>query len=130
MQKGTIVKAVRTVGPWIPAILLVFIFAPQGWSKFNDASGWAIAFRHWGYPAWFRIMIGVLELSAVVLLLLGRTAAFGAILIIVVMLGAWATHLMFDNGRHMTSEIVPLVLATIVLVLRRQQLQTALARRK
>ena len=128
MQNATLGKMARVIGMWIPAILLVLIFAKQGWSKFDDASGWARAFRHWGYPDWFRVTIGVMELAAVVLLLLGRTAAFGAILIIVVMLGAWATHLLFDGGRNMTSEVVPLVLASILLVIRRRQVTDALAR--
>jgi uncharacterized membrane protein YphA (DoxX/SURF4 family) len=69
------------------------------------------------------VLIGILELAAVVLLALGRTAAYGAIIIIVVMLGAWATHLVFDGGRHMRSEVVPLVLASIVIIVRRQQLR-------
>jgi uncharacterized membrane protein YphA (DoxX/SURF4 family) len=128
MKRYTLVRIGKTVGTWIPALLLVLIFAPQGWSKFFDDSGWAVAFRHWGYSDWFRIMIGIMELTAVALLLLGRTAAFGAILIIAVMLGGMATHLIFDGGRHMTSEVVPLVLATIVLTIRRAQL-TALVRR-
>lgn len=128
MQRDTIVRTAKVIGMWIPAILLVLIFAPQGWSKFNDASGWARAFRHWGYPDWFRVTIGVLELGAVTLLILGRTAAFGALIIIVVMLGAWATHILFDGGRNMTSEVVPLTLATIVLVVRRRQLTRALGR--
>lgn len=122
MQKQTVVKVAKTIGIWLPAILLVLIFAPQGWSKFFDDSGWARAFRHWGYPDWFRVTIGIMELAAVALLLLGRTAAMGAILIIIVMLGGMATHVIFDGGRHMTSEVVPLVLATTVLVLRRTQL--------
>jgi putative oxidoreductase len=128
MDKTTVVRAAKVVGTWLPAILLVLIFARQGWAKFNDTSGWAVAFRHWGYPDWFRATIGVLELAAVLLLLLGRTAAFGALVIIAVMLGAWGTHLVFDGGRHMTSEIVPLVLASIVLIVRRGQVATVLAR--
>jgi putative oxidoreductase len=128
MQKATLIKAAKVVGMWIPAILLVLIFAPQGWSKFDDASGWARAFRHWGYPDWFRVLIGVIEVGAVPLLLLGRTAAFGAILIIVVMLGGMATHIIFDNGRHLTSEIVPLVLASIVLTVRRAQVADLIER--
>ena len=123
MQNARVIQTAKVVGTWIPAILLILIFAPQGWSKFNDASGWAIAFRHWGYPDWFRITIGIVELTAVVLLLLGRTAAYGAILIILVMLGAWATHIIFDHGQHMTSEVVPLLLASIVLTVRRRQLK-------
>ena len=122
MKKRDFVNAAKVIGIWIPALLLVAIFAPQGWSKFSDASGWAAAFRGWGYPDWFRVTIGVVELLAVALLLLGRTAAFGALLIICVMLGGMATHLVFDHGRHMTSEVVPLVLASIVLAVRRDQL--------
>jgi len=127
MDKTTLVRVGKIIGAWLPAILLILIFARQGWAKFSDTSGWAIAFRHWGYPDWFRVTIGILELAAVVLLGLGRTAAFGAIIIIVVMLGAWATHLIFDGGRNMTSEVVPLLLASIVLIMRRGQVVTALA---
>lgn len=121
MQKAVVLKIARTIGMWIPAILLILIFARQGWSKFSDTSGWAVAFRHWGYPDWFRVTIGALEVGAAILLALGRTAAFGAIIIIVVMLGGMATHLIFDGGRHLTSEVVPLVLASIVLAMRRRQ---------
>jgi putative oxidoreductase len=128
MERATLVRTAKVIGIWIPAILLVLIFAPQGWSKFSDASGWAAAFRHWGYPDWFRVTIGVVELAAVALLLLGRTAAFGALLIIAVMLGGMATHVIFDGGRHMTSEIVPLVLGSIVLFLRRRQVTDVLSR--
>lgn len=129
MTGDTLVRVAKTIGVWIPALLLTLIFVPQGWSKFFADSGWSAAFRHWGYPDWFRVTIGVMELTAVALLLLGRTAALGAILIITVMLGGMATHLIFDGGRHMTSEVVPLTLATIVLVARRAQL-SALARRR
>jgi uncharacterized membrane protein YphA (DoxX/SURF4 family) len=128
MQKATLIRIAKVVGMWIPAILLVLIFAPQGWSKFDDASGWARAFRHWGYPDWFRVTIGVLELSAVTLLILGRTAAFGALIIIVVMLGGMATHVLFDGGRNLTSEVVPLTLGTIVLIVRRRQITQVLER--
>ena len=127
MQKATLLKAAKIVGMWIPVILLALIFVPQGWSKFDDTSGWARAFRHWGYPNWFRIIIGVIELTGVGLMLAGRTAALGAAFIVVVMLGAMATHVIFDGGRNITSEVVPLVLASIVLVVRRSQL-TSLVR--
>ena len=128
MNRTHLITAAKVVGTWLPAILLVLVFVPQGLSKFDDASGWTRAFRLWGYPDWFRITIGVLELLAALLLIAGRTAAFGAIIIIVVMLGGMATHLIFEGGRHITSEVVPLVLATIVLVIRRKQVTALLAR--
>jgi hypothetical protein len=40
-----------------------------------------------------------------------------------------ATHVIFEGGKHMTSEVVPLTLATIVFVIRRKQL-LSLFRRK
>src|SRR6267143_1974563 len=82
MNRSQVVKAAKTAGTWAPAILLMLIFIPQGWSKFSASSGWATAFRHWGYPVWFRETIGVTELLAAALLLSGRFAAFGATLII------------------------------------------------
>ncbi|HJU89973.1 MAG TPA: DoxX family protein [Gemmatimonadaceae bacterium] len=118
----------KTAAKWLPAILLVLIFAPQGWTKFSDTSGWAEAFRHWGYPDWFRVLIGVMEVSAALLLLSGRGAIFGAMLVICVMLGAAGTKIVLDNGRHLKSEIVPTTLSTIVLVLRRDELKRLIQR--
>jgi putative oxidoreductase len=115
----------RLAAIWIPTALLLLIFLPQGWAKFSATSGWAAAFRHWGYPAWFRILVGIAELGGCAMLLWGRTAVFGALLLIAVMLGAWGTHLAFDHGRNMTSEIVPLTLATIVLLGRRRGRDTS-----
>jgi putative oxidoreductase len=118
VQRETVVRVAKEVGKWIPALLLVMIFVPQGWSKFSDTSGWAAAFRGWGYPDWFRIGIGVIELVAAACLLWRRTAPVGALLIIAVMLGGMGTHIAFDNGRHLTSEVVPLTLSLILLWLR------------
>ena len=111
----------RTIGKWIPVILLALIFLPAGWSKFSDTSGWAKAFRNWGYPDWFRITIGVVEIVAVLLLVFPRVAPLGAILIIVTMLGGTATHIVLDHGRHVTSEVIPIVLAVVVLLVRRAE---------
>lgn len=128
MSRGSFIKAAKFVGAWLPALLLVLIFAPQGWSKFFDSSGWAAAFRAWGYPDWFRVTIGAIELLAVACLFWSRSAPIGALMIMCVMLGAWATHIIFDHGRHMTSEIVPLVLATVVVALRRRELRELIDR--
>ena len=106
-----------------PVSYMTLIFVPQGWSKFSDTSGWAQAFRHWGYPDWFRITVGVLELTAVGFLLSGRAAAWGALLIVMIMLGAMGTHIAYDGGRHLTSEVVPMFLSLLVLWFRKQQLR-------
>ena len=105
---------------WVFALFLAWVFIRQGLAKFDDASGWARAFRAWHFPVWFRILIGVLETSAAVLLLTRRTAFAGAVIIIVVMLGAMATHIYWGQPRQVTSEVLPLFLSTMVALGRRQ----------
>ena len=99
---------------WIFALFLAWIFIRQGWSKFSDSSGWARAFRAWHFPVWFRVMIGVIETSASLLLLTRRTAFAGAIMIVVVMIGAMGTHIYWGRPSQITSEVLPLTLAVIV----------------
>lgn len=105
---------------WVFALFLAWVFIRQGTAKFSDTSGWARAFRVWHFPVWFRVLIGVLETSAALLLLTRRTAFAGAVIIILVMLGAMSTHLYWGQSRQVTSEILPLFLATMVAIGRRK----------
>ena len=108
----------REVILWILALFLAYVFIRQGIAKFDSTSGWARAFRVWHYPDWFRVLVGVVEVGAVVLLLTRRLASVGAVMIMVVMLGAMATHLWWGQPRYMTSEVLPLTLSTIIAVMR------------
>ena len=105
---------------WVFALFLAWVFARQGVAKFSDESGWARAFRVWHFPVWFRTAVGMLETSAALLLLWKRTAAAGAVVIIAVMLGAMGTHIRWGRPDQITSEILPLVLATAVAIGRRK----------
>ena len=86
----------------------------------ENTSGWAQAFNEWHFPVWFRVAIGVAETTAAALLLWKRTALAGATIIIVVMIGAMGTHVWWGHPEQVTSEILPLVLATAVAVGRRK----------
>jgi hypothetical protein len=77
-------------------------------------------FRQWHFPVWFRVCIGIAETTAAVLLLSRRTAFAGAIIIIAVMLGAMGTHIYWGRPGQVTSEILPLLLATLVAIGRRK----------
>ena len=107
---------------WVFALFLAWVFLRQGIATFSDTSGWAQAFRIWHFPVWFRILIGVLETGAGLLLLTRRTAFFGAVIIIVVMLGAMGTHVYWGRPGQVTSEVLPLFLSTMVALGRRQSL--------
>ena len=105
---------------WVIALFLAWVFLRQGVAKFSDTSGWARAFGIWHFPVWFRILIGVLETSAGLLLLTRRTASAGAVIIMVVMLGAMGTHIYWGDPRQVTSEVLPLFLSTVVALGRRK----------
>jgi putative oxidoreductase len=109
---------------WVPTLFLVYVFARQGAAKFSDSSGWARAFAVWHFPVWFRILIGVCETSAALLLLWRRTASIGAAIIAVVMLGGMGTHIYWGRPQQVTSEVMPLLLSLIVLFGRRRYLTT------
>lgn len=113
-------QVVLDVVLWVFALFLVWVFFRQGFAKFSDSSGWAKAFRVWHFPVWFRVAIGVAETLAAVLLLTRRTAFAGAMIIIVVMIGAMGTHIYWGRPQQITSEILPLTLATLVAIGRRK----------
>jgi putative oxidoreductase len=104
---------------WLPALFLVYVFVRQGLGKFDPHGGWARAFAVWHFPVWFRIAVGVAEIAGALLLLVPRTAFYGAALIAAIMIGAMLTHVYWHRPKAATNEIFPLALATIVMIGRR-----------
>jgi uncharacterized membrane protein YphA (DoxX/SURF4 family) len=115
-QKNRILTIGLEVLLWVLSVMLILVFVRAGWAKFDPGSGWSRAFAFWGYPVWFRLTIGVLELGAAALLLWPRTAAYGAALIVVIMLGGMGTHVFVEHRpARATSELAQLVFASGVL---------------
>src|ERR1700730_10056850 len=106
---------------WILTIGLVLMFANAGIRKFFDHGGWTRMFHNFGFSDWFRILIGVLETAAAALLAIPRTAAYGAAMVISIMIGAIATVAMHGWTRAFPQPIVALVIATIILIARWRQ---------
>ncbi len=116
-------KFVRILGMtalWLVTLLVAAIFAIQGGLKFFNDSIWTKAFAHWGYPVWFRILIGIMETFAAILIVVPRLAAYGATLVIAIMIGGIATNLRTGEPRQVIAELVWIVMASIVLVIRRR----------
>jgi uncharacterized membrane protein YphA (DoxX/SURF4 family) len=118
-----VIKNAKEVVLWVMCLFLAYVFFKAGVQKFSNTSGWAHAFHVWGYPVWFRVLVGVAELSAALLLLYKRLAALGALLIMAVMLGGMGTHIVVQHRPgQATNEIFPLLLATIIFIGRRRLL--------
>ena len=81
------------------SVVLVLIFLASGGAKLLQMPFEVQAFARWGYPPWFMLLTGVLEVAGGLALLIGlrkpgllRLAAAG---LAVLMLGAITTHLRF-----------------------------------
>jgi putative oxidoreductase len=94
---------------WAISIPLALFFVAQGLLKFwGPASGhWADRFAGWGYPAGSHYVVGAIEILGALALLLPRIRIFAAGALILVMAGAFCTHLVH---REFPRTIPPLVL--------------------
>jgi uncharacterized membrane protein YphA (DoxX/SURF4 family) len=78
--------------------LLAVAFAFGGVSKFLPGESffgepYADRFVDWGYPAWFRFVVGAGEIVGAVLLVIPRRRFLGAVVLTVILVGAVLTHL-------------------------------------
>ena len=116
MTKGRIV---REMVLWIVALFLALVCLRSGWLKVTGNIFWVRDFQRWGYPDWFRIVIGIAELTSMVLLLVPRFAGYGASLFVVVMLGAIYTHATHNESSRLPFNLFLLALSLIIAFTRR-----------
>ncbi|MCK6554242.1 DoxX family protein [Candidatus Binatia bacterium] len=77
---------------WVLTTLLVALFVLAGGGKLAATEQAAAEFARFGYPQWFMLLIGALELLAGLSLLFPRSALPGALTLVPVMAGAVWTH--------------------------------------
>ena len=78
---------------WSARLIAIIILAQTLFFKFSGAAESVYIFTTVGMEPWGRIGIGILELVAAALLLLNKTAWFGGVLALGLMLGAIGMHL-------------------------------------
>ncbi len=118
-----------TVVSWIAQLTAAVILGQTLYFKFTGAPESRFIFERLGVEPWGRLGTGGLELVAVILLLIPRTAAIGATLAVGLMAGALMGHLtklgievQGDGGLLFKLAVVTLIAALIVLAIRRRQL--------
>lgn len=110
----------RVIGIWILQVLIAALFVIQGILKLSGSPAWLSKFHRWGYPDHFYLAVGIVELLAGMALLIPRVAKWGALVLIVVMTGATATHGVHREPQVITT-LVLLALLAIILYLRRER---------
>ena len=103
---------------WILTVMLVVVCIRSGLLKLTGNVFWVRDFHRWGYPDWFRIVVGLAEVVSAALLLIPRVAVCGAALFAVVMLGAICTHATHDEWVRLPFNLFLLLLSLVVMVAR------------
>ena len=101
---------------WFIALQL-FLFAPFKFSSvgFFGYPSYPDKFVAWGYPAWFSFVVGGWEIFAAVMLVLPRRRFLGAAVLLFLLTGAIATHIINDDSlADSVAAPVVLMLAAIV----------------
>ena len=111
----------KSVSLWVVRGLLALAFAAAAGAKFYGVPMLVEEFEHIGLGQWFRYLTGTLELLGAVLILVPSLAAFGASLLICVMIGATITHLTVIGGSPVPA-LVLLALSAIVAYAKRDQI--------
>ena len=78
---------------WVVTLLIAVILLQTLYFKFTGAEESKFIFKTLGLEPWGRIGSGIAELIAVILLLIPRTRALGALLALGVIVGAIFSHL-------------------------------------
>lgn len=85
-------------GLWATTILLSLVYIAAGLPKVGGMSQLIHRFEEvWGYPEWFRLLIGGLEFIGGILLIIPGTAFWAATGLSVIMIGALYTHLVLGE---------------------------------
>ena len=87
-----------TVGLWVIRGLLALAFVGAGGAKLYGVPMMVQEFEHIGLGQWFRYLTGALEVLGAFLILTPSLAAFGALLLIGIMIGATIAHLFVIGG--------------------------------
>ncbi len=116
---------------WIVRIVVAVILLQTLFFKFTGAKESVYIFTTLGAEPWGRIGSGVVELIASVLLLIPRTAAFGAVLVLGIACGAIFSHLtrlgitippVDDHGELFALAITIFLGSLVTLYLRRAEI--------
>ncbi len=102
----------KAVVLWAVSALLALLFLFAGGTKLAGQQMHIEHFAKWGYPDWFRLVVGATEVIAGLLLLVPSLAAYAAAVLGLEMVGAIVTHLTHDEAPN---ALVPFVLALMLL---------------
>jgi uncharacterized membrane protein YphA (DoxX/SURF4 family) len=108
------------IGIWILTALLALLYLSAGASKLAGAQIHVEHFAGWGYPDWFRLVVGAIEVAGGIGLLMPNLAFYAASLLGLNMLGAAYTELFRGTPARAIFPFVLFCLLVLLASLRRR----------
>ena len=108
----------RLIALWTLSALVALTFIGAGGAKLAGAAVMVDLFAKVGLGQWFRYFTGVLEVAAGIGLLMPRSAFYSAVLLALVMAGAFTAHVTV-LGTSPAAPVVLFVLTGIIAYLRK-----------
>jgi uncharacterized membrane protein YphA (DoxX/SURF4 family) len=112
---------------WTLTVLSAIGIFQAGAGKLIHRSIWVENFERWGYPGWFWLAIGALEVFFGMALLVPRAASVAAIVLAVTMVWAVATFLHAGEAPRMVGPLVVLPFLCTVAYVRRSGMRPLLS---
>lgn len=114
----------KNMALWVLTIALAGMLFMSGAAKLMFTDPLPANYLRWGYPLWFLIVVGSAEVAGAAALLFPKVAAFGAVWLGLIMIGAVSTHL--ASGEYFQA-LVPFVLADLLFVVAYARRESILA---
>ncbi|HZR42183.1 MAG TPA: DoxX family protein [Ktedonobacteraceae bacterium] len=107
-------RRIATTLLWIITIFLVALFLVEAGGKLLLDAKTVQVFLKWGYPAWFVVIVGILEFTGALLFLIPRFALLGAALLVIDMIGAIVTGIIQGIWPIIAFSAIVLVLLVLI----------------
>ena len=96
------------------SVILAVIFLLSGAAKLAGLDFEIQAFERWGYPVWFMYLVGVIEVSGAVVLMIRPLRALAAAGLSLFMIGPIVTHVLHAEWGMMMVALAIMLLAAWV----------------
>ena len=103
---------------WTVCVIVAFTILGAGLPKIWGGQDWSRNFELWGYPQWFRVLVGWVEVLGALALVWPRTSLFAAGALTVTMAGATYTQLIFEGIGSAIFPLILVILLASVLIIR------------
>jgi len=113
----------KNIIAWIATILMALLFLGSGGMKLAGNAGIINQFSSWGFPDWFRNVIGMLEIAGAIGLFIPKLRSLAIYGLIAIMVGAIYTHVVKEGApADSIGAIVAILLGAVILQLRKKNI--------